>query len=268
MMIGYACNETESLMPAPIDLAHKLARRLSKIRRDLVLPYLRPDGKTQITLEYEGLKPVRVDTVVVSAQHHPAIDESQIEADIAEHVISKVIPADLLDGKPKILVNPTGRFVLGGPQADSGLTGRKIIVDTYGGVVPHGGGAFSGKDPTKVDRSAAYMTRYAAKNVVAAGIAERCQIQVAYAIGVANPVSIMVETYGTGKIPDNRITELVRRHFDFRPAAIIRDLDLRRPQFREIASYGHMGRIDIDPAPRWESTDRAAAIRKDAEAAA
>jgi S-adenosylmethionine synthetase len=268
MMIGYACNETESLMPAPIDLAHKLARRLSKIRKDLVLPYLRPDGKTQITLEYDGLKPVRVNTVVVSAQHHPAIDESQIEADIAEHVISPIIPESLLDGKPKILVNPTGRFVLGGPQADSGLTGRKIIVDTYGGVVPHGGGAFSGKDPTKVDRSAAYMARYAAKNVIAAGIAERCQIQVAYAIGVANPVSIMAETYGTGKIPDSRITELVRKHFDFRPAAIIRDLDLRRPQFRDLASYGHMGRIDLAPAPKWESTDRAGAIRKDAEAAA
>jgi S-adenosylmethionine synthetase len=268
MMIGYACNETDSLMPMPIDLAHRLARRLSKIRKDLVLPYLRPDGKTQVTLEYDGLKPVRVDTVVISTQHHPAVDESQIEADIIEHVIHPVMPKDILDGKPKIFVNPTGRFVLGGPQADSGLTGRKIIVDTYGGVVPHGGGAFSGKDPTKVDRSAAYMARYAAKNVIAAGIADRCQIQVAYAIGVATPVSIMVETYGTGKISDSKITDLVREHFDFRPAAIIRDLDLRKPQFRRVASYGHMGRTDLDPAPKWEDTDRAGGIRKDAEALA
>ncbi|MDR1020622.1 MAG: methionine adenosyltransferase [Synergistaceae bacterium] len=268
MMIGYACSETDSLMPMPIDLAHRLARRLAKIRKDLVLPYLRPDGKTQVTLEYDGLKPVRVDAVVISAQHHPAVDESQIEADIIEHVIRPVIPQEILDGKPKVFVNPTGRFVLGGPQADSGLTGRKIIVDTYGGVVPHGGGAFSGKDPTKVDRSAAYMARYAAKNVIAAGIADRCQIQVAYAIGVATPVSIMVETYGTGKISDSKITDLVRKHFDFRPAAIIRDLDLRKPQFRRIASYGHMGRSDLDPAPKWEDTDRAGSIRKDAEALA
>ncbi|MDR0649316.1 MAG: methionine adenosyltransferase [Synergistaceae bacterium] len=268
MMIGYACSETDSLMPMPIDLAHRLARRLAKIRKDLVLPYLRPDGKTQVTLEYDGLKPVRVDTVVISAQHHPAVDESQIEADIIEHVIRPVIPQEILDGKPNIFVNPTGRFVLGGPQADSGLTGRKIIVDTYGGVVPHGGGAFSGKDPTKVDRSAAYMARYAAKNVIAAGIADRCQIQVAYAIGVASPISIMVETYGTGKISDAKITELVRKHFDFRPAAIIRDLDLRKPQFRRIASYGHMGRCDLDPAPKWEDTDRALSIREDAEALA
>ncbi|MDR3321896.1 MAG: methionine adenosyltransferase [Synergistaceae bacterium] len=267
MMIGYACSETEELMPAPIALAHKLARKLSQIRRDLVLPYLRPDGKSQVTLEYDGIKPVRVDTVVISTQHHPAVDESQIEADITEHVIRPVIPEELLEGKPKIFVNPTGRFVYGGPQADSGLTGRKIIVDTYGGVVPHGGGAFSGKDPTKVDRSAAYMARYAAKNVVAAGIADRCQIQVAYAIGVANPVSIMVETYGTGKISDGKITALVRKHFDFRPAAIIRDLELRKPQFRRIASYGHMGRIDLNPAPKWESTDRADIIRKEAESA-
>jgi S-adenosylmethionine synthetase len=268
MMIGYASNETEELMPMPIDLAHKLARRLAKIRKDLVLPYLRPDGKTQVTLEYDGIKPVKVNTVVVSTQHHPAVDESQIEADITEHVIHPVIPEELLDGKPKIFVNPTGRFVLGGPQADSGLTGRKIIVDTYGGVVPHGGGAFSGKDPTKVDRSAAYMARYAAKNVVAAGIADRCQIQVAYAIGVANPVSITVETYGTGKIADFRIKELVSRYFDFRPSAIIRDLDLRKPQFRRIAAYGHMGRIDLTPAPRWEETDLAEAIRRDAESLA
>jgi S-adenosylmethionine synthetase len=265
MMIGYACDETPELMPAPIALAHKLARRLAKIRKDLVLPYLRPDGKTQVTLEYDGLKPVRVNTVVVSTQHHPAVDETQIAADVTEQVITPVLPEELLDGTPKILVNPTGRFVLGGPQADSGLTGRKIIVDTYGGVVPHGGGAFSGKDPTKVDRSAAYMARYAAKNVVAAGLASRCQVQVAYAIGVANPVSIMTETYGTGKIPDTGITELIRKHFDFRPAAIIRDLELRKPQYRRIAAYGHVGRIDLSPAPRWEDTDRAAALKKDAE---
>ncbi|MDR3164641.1 MAG: methionine adenosyltransferase [Synergistaceae bacterium] len=268
MMIGYACDETPELMPAPIALAHKLARRLARIRKDLVLPYLRPDGKTQVTLEYDGLRPVRVDTVVVSTQHHPAVDETQIAADVTEQVIIPVLPEELLDGKPKILVNPTGRFVLGGPQADSGLTGRKIIVDTYGGVVPHGGGAFSGKDPTKVDRSAAYMARYAAKNVVAAGLASRCQIQVAYAIGVANPVSIMAETYGTGTIPDARITELIRKYFDFRPSAIIRDLELRKPQYRRIAAYGHIGRTDLSPAPRWEDTDRAAAIKKDAEALA
>jgi S-adenosylmethionine synthetase len=264
MMIGYACDETPELMPAPIALAHKLARRLAKIRKDLVLPYLRPDGKTQVTLEYDGLRPVRVNTVVVSTQHHPAVDETQIAADVTEQVITPELPEELLDGKPKILVNPTGRFVLGGPQADSGLTGRKIIVDTYGGVVPHGGGAFSGKDPTKVDRSAAYMARYAAKNVVAAGLASRCQVQVAYAIGVANPVSIMTETYGTGNIPDTRITELIRKHFDFRPAAIIRDLELRKPQYRRIAAYGHIGRIDLSPVPRWEDTDRAAALKKDA----
>ena len=268
MMIGYACDETPELMPMPIALAHTLARRLAKIRKDLVLPYLRPDGKTQVTLEYDGIKPVRIDTVVVAAQHHPAVDESQISADIIEHVITPVLSGGLLDGKPKILVNPTGRFVMGGPQADTGLTGRKIIVDTYGGVVPHGGGAFSGKDPTKVDRSAAYMARYAAKNIVAAGVASRCQIQVAYAIGVANPVSIMVETYGTGSIPDVRITELVRRHFDFRPAAIIRDLELRKPQYRRIAAYGHIGRTDLSPLPRWEETDRAGSIRRDAESSA
>ncbi|MDR0765026.1 MAG: methionine adenosyltransferase [Synergistaceae bacterium] len=268
MMIGYACDETPEMMPAPIALAHKLARRLAKIRKDMVLPYLRPDGKTQVTLEYDGLKPVRVDTVVVSAQHHPAVDEAQIAADVTEHVIIPALPGELLDGKPKILVNPTGRFVIGGPQADSGLTGRKIIVDTYGGVVPHGGGAFSGKDPTKVDRSAAYMARYAAKNVVASGLASRCQIQAAYAIGVANPVSVTAETYGTGKIPDTAITELVRKHFDFRPAAIIRDLELRKPQYRRIATYGHIGRIDLSPAPRWEDTDRAAALKRDAESLA
>lgn len=265
MMIGYACNETPEYMPTPIALAHRLSRRLAQIRKDLVLPYLRPDGKSQVTLEYDGMKPVRADAIVISTQHHPAVDRNQIEADVMEHVINPVMPGELMEGKPKIFVNPTGRFVLGGPQADAGLTGRKVIVDTYGGVVPHGGGAFSGKDPTKVDRSAAYMTRYAAKNVVASGVADRCQIQVAYAIGVARPVSIMVDTYGTGKISDAKITELVRKHFDFRPAAIIRDLDLRKPQYRRIAAYGHMGRTDLDPMPKWEETDRAAAIKADAE---
>lgn len=268
LMIGYACDETEELMPMPIALAHKLARRLAKMRKDLTLPYLRPDGKTQVTLEYEGNKPIRVNTVVVSSQHHPAVDETQIATEITEHVITPILPPELIDGKPKILVNPTGRFVMGGPQADSGLTGRKIIVDTYGGVVPHGGGSFSGKDPTKVDRSAAYMTRYAAKNIVAAGIAKRCLIQVAYAIGVAHPVSIMTDTYGTGIIPDHLITEIIRRRFDFRPAAIIRDLELRKPQFRRIAAYGHIGRTDLTPLPKWEETDRAQIIRKDAEAVA
>ena len=265
LMIGYACDETEELMPMPISLAHQLARRLAKIRKELVLPYLRPDGKTQVTLEYENEKPVRVDTIVVSTQHHPAVDAAQIHKDIEEHVIRPVIPGHLLSKKPKILVNPTGRFVMGGPQADSGLTGRKIIVDTYGGVVPHGGGAFSGKDPTKVDRSAAYMSRYAAKNVVAAGVASRCLIQVAYAIGVAHPVSIMVDTFGTGKISDDKITQLVREFFDFRPAAIIRDLDLRKPQYRRIAAYGHLGRTDLTPMPAWEKTDRADAVRAAAE---
>lgn len=265
LMIGYACDETEELMPMPISLAHQLARRLAKIRKELVLPYLRPDGKTQVTLEYENEKPVRVDTIVVSTQHHPAVDISQIHKDIEEHVIRPVIPGHLLSKKPKILVNPTGRFVMGGPQADSGLTGRKIIVDTYGGVVPHGGGAFSGKDPTKVDRSAAYMSRYAAKNIVAAGVASRCLIQVAYAIGVAHPVSIMVDTFGTGKISDDKITQLVREFFDFRPAAIIRDLELRKPQYRRIAAYGHLGRTDLTPPPAWEKTDRADAVRAAAE---
>ena len=265
MMIGYACDETQEMMPMPIALAHKLARGLAQLRKDLVLPYLRPDGKTQVTIEYDGDRPVRIDTVVVSAQHHPAVDVSQIEADITENLIRKTLPEEMFDKKLKILVNPTGRFVMGGPQADTGLTGRKIIIDTYGGFVPHGGGAFSGKDPTKVDRSAAYMARYAAKNVVASGVASRCQIQVAYAIGVANPVSVMVDTFGTGKISDSKITELVRKYFDFRPAAVIRDLELRKPQYRRIASYGHMGRIDIDPIPAWERTDKAESIKIEAE---
>ena len=268
MMFGFACDETEELMPAPISLAHKLARRLAEVRRQRVLPYLRPDGKTQVTLEYVDGRPVRVDTIVVSTQHHPAVDAAQIEADVIEHVVRPVVPPQWVERKPRILVNPTGRFVLGGPLADTGLTGRKIIVDTYGGMIPHGGGAFSGKDPTKVDRSAAYMTRYAAVNVVAAGLARSCQIQVAYAIGVAHPVSIMVDTFGTGVLSDEALTALVREHFDFRPAAILRDLELRRPQYRRLAAYGHMGRRDLSPLPAWERTDRAEALRKAAQSRA
>lgn len=262
LMVGYACNETEELMPLPISLAQKLTRRLSEVRKNKTLPYLRPDGKSQVTVEYVNGKPLRVDTVVISTQHHPAIDQKQIEADIIEHVIKPVIPPQLITTKPRILVNPTGRFVMGGPQADSGLTGRKIIVDTYGGAVPHGGGAFSGKDPTKVDRSGAYMARYAAKNVVAAGLARRCQIQVAYAIGVARPVSVHVETFGTSQLSEEQLTELMRANFDFRPAAIIRDLELRTPQYRRLAAYGHMGRIDLEPLPRWEKLDRVDALRR------
>lgn len=264
MMFGYACNETKEFMPMPIALAHSLARQLTKVRRDGQINYLRPDGKTQVSLAYEGHKATRADTIVVSAQHHPEATLKEIRADIIEHVITPVVPAHLIDEKTRIFVNPTGRFVEGGPKADTGLTGRKIIVDTYGGWVPHGGGAFSGKDPTKVDRSGAYMARYATKNVVAAGIADQCQIQVAYAIGVAEPVSLNVNTFGTGKIPDEKIIELLRRHFDFRPAAIIRDLDLRKPQYRALAAYGHMGRIDVDPLPAWEKTDRAEVLKKDA----
>jgi S-adenosylmethionine synthetase len=256
MMIGYASNETEEFLPLPIALAHRLSRGLASLRKEKTLPYLRPDGKTQVTVEYHGDKPVRVETVVVSTQHHPAVDQAEIEADLVERLILPTIPAHLRERKPRILINPTGRFVQGGPLADTGLTGRKIIVDTYGGVVPHGGGCFSGKDPTKVDRSAAYMTRYAAKNLVAAGLADRCQIQVAYAIGVAHPVSLMVHTYGTGKLPDETLTGLVSGVFDFRPAAIIRDLDLRKPQYRCVAAYGHMGRIDLTPLPAWERLDR------------
>jgi S-adenosylmethionine synthetase len=261
MMFGYACDETEEYLPAPIAFAHRLSRKLAEVRKECVLPYLRPDGKTQVTAEYVEGKLARVDTIVISTQHHPSVEQAQIAEEVREHVIDAVIPQELLDDRTRYLVNPTGRFVLGGPLADAGLTGRKIIVDTYGGLAPHGGGAFSGKDPTKVDRSAAYMARYAAKNIVAAGIAKRCQIQVAYAIGVARPVSMMVETFGTGKIDDGRITELVRKHFDFRPAAIIRDLELRKPQYRRLAAYGHMGRIDLDPMPFWEKTDRAEALK-------
>lgn len=261
LMVGFACNETQELMPLPISLAHKLTRRLSLARKNKEIPYLRPDGKAQVTIEYINGEPVRLDTVVISAQHHPSIDQAQIEADIIEQVVRSVIPAKLVEMKPRILINPTGRFVLGGPQADCGLTGRKIIVDTYGGAVPHGGGAFSGKDPTKVDRSGAYMARYAAKNVVASGLADACQVQVAYAIGVAHPVSIMVETFGSGKIADDKITELLREYFDFRPAAILRDLELRKPQYKLVAAYGHMGRTDLDPMPAWERTDRAQTLR-------
>jgi S-adenosylmethionine synthetase len=265
MMVGFATDETREFMPMPIAFAHRLSRRLASLRKDNILPYLRPDGKTQVTLEYENSRAVRADTIIVSTQHHPDVDPSQMRAEIVEHVIDPVIPADFMNDHPKILVNPTGRFVKGGPMADTGLTGRKIILDTYGGWVSHGGGAFSGKDPTKVDRSAAYMARYAAKNVVAAGIAKRCQIQVAYAIGVAHPVSLMVDTFGEGNISDKKITQLVLEHFDFRPAAIIRDLELRKPQYKRIAAYGHMGRIDLDPMPAWERTDRAEELRKAAE---
>lgn len=261
MMFGYACRETPELMPLPISLAHSLAKRLTSVRKDGILDYLRPDGKTQVTIEYdENRNPVRVDTIVVSTQHSPEVSLETIRQDIIEHVIKPVVSAELLDENTRIFVNPTGRFVIGGPQGDSGLTGRKIIVDTYGGSAPHGGGAFSGKDPTKVDRSAAYAARWAAKNVVAAGLADRCQIQLAYAIGVARPVSVLVETFGTGIVPDEKIAEAVNKVFDFRPTAIIRDLDLRKPIYRKLASYGHMGREELNV--RWENTDRADALCK------
>jgi S-adenosylmethionine synthetase len=259
MMFGYACNETPTLMPMPIYMAHKLARRLSVVRKDGTLPWLRPDGKTQVTVEYSYGRPVRVNTALVSTQHSPDISHSEIREALVEHVIHPVIPKELLNGDPKIYVNPTGRFVIGGPQGDSGVTGRKIIVDTYGGMGRHGGGCFSGKDPTKVDRSAAYAARWAAKNVVAAGLAERCEIQVAYAIGVAHPLSVNVETFGTGRIPDERISALILEHFDLRPGAIIRDLDLRRPIYRQTAAYGHFGRDDLDLP--WERTDKAELLR-------
>jgi S-adenosylmethionine synthetase len=260
MMIGFACNETTEFMPLTIALAHKLARQLATLRKSGALPYLRPDGKSQVTVEYAYGKPVRVDTVLVSTQHSADVSPEQISEDVIEDVIHAVIPQGLLDNRTKYFVNPTGRFVTGGPMGDAGLTGRKIIVDTYGGVARHGGGAFSGKDPTKVDRSAAYAARYVAKNIVAAGLAERFEVQVSYAIGVARPLSISVETFGTGVIADEQILKLIYEHFDLRPGAIIRDLDLRRPIYRPTAAYGHFGREDID-AP-WERTDKAAALRK------
>jgi S-adenosylmethionine synthetase len=262
MMIGFACNETPELMPLPIMLAHKLCRRMADLRKDKTLPYLRPDGKSQVTVEYQYGIPKRVDTIVLAAQHAPDVKQPRIEADLIQHAIKPLVPAAMLDSNTRIFVNATGRFVTGGPLGDAGVTGRKIIVDTYGGVARHGGGCFSGKDPTKVDRSASYMARYIAKNLVAAGLADRLELQVSYAIGVARPLSLMVETFGTGQIPDERIIELINGHFDLRPAAIIRDLDLRRPIYKATAAYGHFGRDDID-AP-WEKTDKADLLRREA----
>ena len=260
MMFGFACDETPELMPLPVSLAHKLAKRLTAVRKQGLVDYLRPDGKTQVTVEYdEQNRPVRVHTVVLSTQHAPEVDMEQLRKDMIELVIRPTIPAELLDDDTRYLINPTGRFVVGGPQADSGLTGRKIIVDTYGGSAPHGGGAFSGKDPTKVDRSAAYAARYVAKNIVAAGLARRCLVQLAYAIGVAEPVSVLVDTQGTGTVPDAQIAAAVQQVFDLRPTAIIRDLDLRRPIYRQLAAYGHMGREEL--GVRWEDTDRTDALR-------
>lgn len=259
MMFGYATRETSEFMPLPITLAHKLTKRLAEVRKQRILPYLRPDGKSQVTVEYEGDKPIRVDTVVISAQHRPDIDLADLREGILAEVIKKVIPEEMLDKNTKYFINPTGRFVIGGPQGDTGLTGRKIIVDTYGGMARHGGGALSGKDPTKVDRSGSYAARYVAKNIVAAGLAERCEVQVAYAIGVARPVSISVDTFGTGLLPDEKLVNIVRELFDLRPGAIIRDLDLRRPIYRQVAVYGHFGRSDLDLP--WERLDKVEALR-------
>jgi S-adenosylmethionine synthetase len=261
LMFGYACTETPELMPLPIMLAHKLVKGLSCMRRDGVLDYLRPDGKSQVSVEYDNGKPVRVDTVVVSTQHSSTVTNETLRDDITDRIVTKVIPPELMDGKTRILINPTGRFVVGGPHGDAGVTGRKIIVDTYGGAAPHGGGAFSGKDPTKVDRSACYMARYVAKNVVASGLAERCMVQLAYAIGVAEPVSVLIDTEGTGVIQDEKIAELVRAHFKLTPRGIIESLDLRRPIYKKTAAFGHFGRTE--PEFTWEKTDKAAALRAD-----
>jgi S-adenosylmethionine synthetase len=261
LMFGYACTETAELMPMPIMLAHKLVRGLSERRRDQSMDYLRPDGKSQVSIEYDNGRPVRVDTIVVSTQHSPTVTNETLREDITEKIVNKVIPKEMMDAKTRILINPTGRFVVGGPHGDAGVTGRKIIVDTYGGAAPHGGGAFSGKDPTKVDRSACYMARYVAKNVVAAGLAERCMVQLAYAIGVAEPVSVLIDTYGTGTIADDKISDLVRAHFKLTPRGIIESLDLRRPIYKKTAAFGHFGRTE--PEFTWERTDKAAALRAD-----